>query len=70
MIYTKEEFKEKWEHGYGEDITFGDFADCAEAWGLYSRPRTHDILKVSNAVLVAAGCEKYFREEDEDEDQD
>lgn len=68
MIYTKEEFKEKWGYDDGDGITFDDFADCAEAWGLYSRPRTHDILKVSNAVLVAAGCEKYFREEDEDQD--
>ena len=66
MTYTKEECKKLWETENGGGITFDDIADCAVAWGLFSKPKIHPILKVSNQVLVSAGCEKYFEEEDDE----
>lgn len=57
MIYTKEVFKKKWdgdENGGG--ITWEDIADCAEDWGLFSRPRCYDMWKVRKAVLSACGA--------------
>ena len=61
---TKKEFKIKWESENGGGITFDDIANCAKDWGLYSTPKIHSIDKVANEVLEAAGCEKYFDEED------
>lgn len=64
MIFTKEEFKKKWESEDGGGITFDDIADCAKDWGLFQSPKTCQIYKVANTVLVEAGCDKYFDEED------
>ena len=52
---TKEEFKIRWEsNDSGGGITFDDIADCAKAWGLYSRPKTAEIGCVRYEVLKAA----------------
>ena len=59
---TKAEFKRRWESNEnGGGITFDDVADCAAAWGLYTRPKCCDINEVLAAVLKAAGID----EEDE-----
>ena len=53
---TKAEFKARWESDdSGGGITYDDIADCAVAWGLFSRPRTSRIDLVRYRVLVAAG---------------
>ena len=58
MVYTKEEFKRLWESSDdGGGITYDDIAECAKAWGLYSKPKCHSLCDVTNAVLSAAGCE-------------
>ena len=62
MKMTKEEFKEKWESEDGGGITFNDIADCAKDWGISNTPKIRPIYELSNKVLVAAGCEKYFNE--------
>lgn len=55
---TKEEFKTKWESGDdGGGITFNDIANCAESWGICSRPRTMRMNTVRYLVLKAAGTE-------------
>ena len=55
-IMTREEFKARWESNeHGGGITFDDIADCAKAWGICGNPRTHDINKIKDMVLVAAG---------------
>lgn len=55
MAMTKEEFKKRWESDeLGGGICFDDVADCAEAWGLYRRPRTLQIDRVLYSVLKAA----------------
>ena len=55
MIYTKEKFKELWEaNKYGSGITYDDIADCAEAWGISSHPRTRPIDEIKYKVLKAA----------------
>lgn len=52
---TKEEFKTRWESdASGGGITFNDIADCAEAWGIISRPRSVPLYEVRYAVLKAA----------------
>lgn len=52
---TKQEFKKRWDSGPdGGGITFDDIADCAQAWGLYSQPRTAPLDKVMYDVLKAA----------------
>jgi hypothetical protein len=57
---TKDEFKKRWESDdRGGGITFGDIADCAEKWGLFSRPRTCDIQVVRFEVLKAANTNDY-----------
>lgn len=54
---TKEEFKEKWESDEnGGGITFDDVAECAIAWGVSSRPKTENMLKLLDRVLIAANC--------------
>lgn len=58
MKYTKEEFKRLWESGDdGGGITFDDIADCAEAWGLFAKPKCANIDDVTKAVLRAAECD-------------
>ena len=58
MVYSKEEFKKLWDSGDdGGGITFEDIADCAVAWGLYSKPKICPIDKVRDKVVEAAGCE-------------
>ena len=53
---TKEEFKTRWESDdNGGGINYDDIADCALAWGLFSRPRTSRIYVVRYQVLKAAG---------------
>jgi hypothetical protein len=53
---TKEEFKTRWESGeWGGGINYEDIADCALAWGLFSRPKTCRIDVVRYQVLKAAG---------------
>ena len=57
MAMTIEEFRERWDSDEnGGGITFDDVADCAVAWGLFATPRIHDINKVRDAVVKAAGC--------------
>jgi hypothetical protein len=57
MIYTKEEFKRRWDSNEKSDvITYNDIADCAKAWGLYSTPKICPIDDVYDAVLAAANC--------------
>jgi hypothetical protein len=54
---TKQEFKMRWESDEdGGGITFDDIADCAQQWGLCSRPRTMPIFHVKDMVVSAAGC--------------
>ena len=65
MALTKEEFKKEWESN-DCNITFDDVAECAKAWGISSNPRVRPINIIANQVLVAAGCEKYFKEVDEE----
>lgn len=65
MIFSKEKFKTKWNSEDGGGITFDDIADCAKDWGLFRTPKTAPMLKVANSVLVAAGCEKYFKEDED-----
>lgn len=62
---TKEEFKERWEKEDGGGITFDDIAECAVKWGVCSKPRIRPIHTIANQVLIAAGCEKYFQEDDD-----
>jgi hypothetical protein len=53
---TKEEFKARWESDdNGGGINYDDIADCAVAWGLFSRPKTCRIDVVRYQVLKAAG---------------
>ena len=69
MIYTKEEFKKKWENPNNE-ITFDDCADCAQAWGLVQKPRCCRPDTILYMVLKAAECsdaEEYCPSDDEDE---
>jgi hypothetical protein len=54
---NKAEFKRRWEKPDGGGITFGDIADCAEAWGLFSQPKIRANDKVYEAVLKEAGVE-------------
>ena len=56
MVLTKEEFKRLWDTE-GCCILFRDVADCAKAWGLYSRPMCADIKEVRYRVCEAAGVE-------------
>jgi hypothetical protein len=53
---TKEEFKTRWESGeWIGGINYDDIADCAVAWGLFSRPNTSRVDVVRYQVLKAAG---------------
>jgi len=57
MVMTKEEFQKRWDSNEnGGGITFDDVADCAEAWGVCSRPRTKQINMVVKMVTKAAKC--------------
>ena len=59
MIYTKEEFKRLWEsNANGGGITFDDIADCAKAWGLFSKPKCCAIDTVVYSVCKAAKIRK------------
>ena len=51
MIYTKEEFKKRYDND--EYLDLADIYDCAKAWGLYLFPRTHDVFQVISKVLKA-----------------
>lgn len=62
---TKEEFKRRWEKDdRGDGITFDDVAECAIAWGLFQTPRVHNISRVTNAVVKAAGIDEEYGEEE------
>jgi len=53
---TKEEFKNRWEGDIqAGGINFNDIAECAVAWGLFSRPKTCRVDVVRYQVLKAAG---------------
>jgi len=53
---TKEEFKARWEgDDNGGGINYDDIANCAVAWGLFSRPKTCRIDVVRYRVLKSAG---------------
>jgi hypothetical protein len=71
MAMTKEEFKKRWESDeLGGGICFDDVADCAQAWGLFRRPRTSQINRVLYSVLKAAGtvdAEAYNIDREEEE---
>jgi len=68
---TKQEFKARWESDdIGGGIDFDDVADCAEAWGLFRRPRTSQINRVLYRVLKAADtvdAEAYNTDREEEE---
>lgn len=66
-VFTKQEFKELWELDDGGGITFSDIADCAKAWGICPNPRTMPVYSVGNKVLVAAGLEPFFPENENEE---
>jgi hypothetical protein len=71
-IMTKEEFKARWESNEsGGGITYDEIADCAQSWGIASRPRICPIHHIRYAVLKAAqtvDAEKFFPvDDDEDE---
>lgn len=51
MIYTKEEFKQRYDNDEYLDLT--DIWDCAKAWGLYLFPRNYNIFHVIRRVLKA-----------------
>ncbi len=54
---TKEEFRKRWDSDdEGGGITFDDIVKCAQDWGIYSRPRTHELNEVVEKVIKAAGC--------------
>jgi hypothetical protein len=65
---NREEFKRRWElDTNGDGITFDEIADCAQAWGLYARPRVQPMDLVRYKVLCAASttdCEEYRPEEE------
>ena len=55
MVYTKEDFKRLWEaNEHGSGITYDDIAECAQAWGISSHPRTRPIDEITYKVLKAA----------------
>lgn len=55
MIYTKEVFKSLWEaNGCGSGITYDDIAECTQAQGISSCPRTRPIDEITYKVLKAA----------------
>ena len=56
MIYTKKDFKKEWENNPECNITFDDCADCAQAWGILTRPRCCKMELVRYEVLRAANC--------------
>ena len=51
MIYTKEEFKQRYDNDEYLDLT--DIYDCAKAWNLYIFPRNYNIFHVIRRVLKA-----------------
>lgn len=51
MIYTKEEFKQRYDND--EYLDLDDIYDCAKAWGLYLFPRTYNVFQVIRKVLKA-----------------
>lgn len=58
MALTKAEFKQRWDSGDdGGGITGDDIAECAVAWGLYSKPRIKPMTEVIARVCAAAGVE-------------
>jgi len=58
---TRAEFKKRWEgDSHGGGITFNDIADCAKSWGLFQRPKTAQINRVTFEVLKAAGTNDYL----------
>lgn len=60
---TKEEFKERWQKEDGDGLTFDDIAKCAIEWRLCKSPRTQNMTEIGNKVLVAAGLESYWSEQ-------
>ena len=55
MVYSKEDFKRLWEaNEHGSGITYDDIAECAQAWGISSHPRTRPIDEITYKVLKAA----------------
>lgn len=52
---SKKEFKRRWESGPdGDGITNEEFAACAKAWGVSSKPMIHPIAEIRYRVLRAA----------------
>jgi hypothetical protein len=59
MAMTRGEFRKRWESSdTGDGITFEDVAECAKAWGLYSKPKIVSMPAVLEAVLEEANCEQ------------
>lgn len=55
MVYTKKDFKRLWEaNEHGSGITYDDIAECAQAWGISSHPRTRPIDEITYKVLKSA----------------
>ena len=72
-VLSKEEFKVLWEsNDLGGGITNNMVADCAEAWGLFSSPRTCQMDFVKYQVLKAAKTEdcEAFNPDTWDQDED
>ena len=65
---TKDEFRRRWDGDPdGGGITFDDIAECAEEWGLFSRPRCCRIDIVAREVTAAAGCRDIFELDNEED---
>lgn len=56
MIYTKEEFKQRYDND--EYLDLADVWDCAKAWNLYLFPRNYNIFQVIRKVLEACGIKQ------------
>jgi hypothetical protein len=66
MALTKEKFKELWD-APEDNISMQDVAECAVAWGLYTKPKSHPLNEVLAAVMEYAGC-TFDNIEEEEED--
>lgn len=53
---SKEVFKYIWDSEDG-DVTLGQIAECAIAWGVDPEPRSHPPMEIIAKVLAAAGID-------------
>jgi hypothetical protein len=55
MEMTKSQFRRRWAGLDGGETTNEDIFDCAKAWGLFFLAKIHNLNKVMDAVVKAAG---------------